>query len=60
MALQSPMCVRFKDGNPAAWGRRFGGEESQPDPEVSTEHVGVDWSATLWDAGKKISSLEKS
>lgn len=46
------MCLRFEDGNSPAWRRRVGGEESQSDPQVSTEHVLLHRCATLWHAGE--------
>lgn len=51
MALRHPMRAGFEDGNPAARRRRIGGEEGQPDPQVSAEHVGLHRRATLRDAG---------
>lgn len=51
MALHSTMCFRLEDGNPPTWGRCIRGEESQSDSQVSAEHVGFYWSATLWHAG---------
>lgn len=51
MALHRTMCLRLEDGNSPTWGWCNRGEESQSDSQVSTEHIGLHWCATLRHAG---------
>lgn len=57
MALHSTMCLRLEDGNSPTRGRCNRGEESQSDPQVSTEHIVLHRSASLWHAGTAESLL---
>lgn len=56
MEVQGTVCLRLENGNSPTWRRRIRGEESQSDSQVSAEHFGVYWSATLWHAGTAMRS----